>query len=132
LLRARALGGWFRPLDRSAAAGAAIARLEAWLQDGGHHRRSDLRLVEAAAAIEVQPELLSRWLNDRGRSFGDVLTQARLEDAARLLRDPAEARTSIEAIGLMVGFASRSGFYKAFTKQFADSPGAYRRARNCA
>ena len=130
LLRSRALGGWFRSVDRSrtADAEAAILALRRWLREGAAWREPDLRLSDAAAAVNVPAGDLSRWLNERGEGFAGLLTDIRLDRAAALLQDPAEARTSVEAVGLMSGFASRSGFYKAFTKRFGVTPAAYRRA----
>lgn len=130
LLRSRALGGWFRAVDRTSRvqAGAALDRLDQWMTESHAYRAPDLRLGTAASEIGVKAEDLSRWLNDRGVSFADYLTRRRLDDAARCLRDPAEARTSIEAVGLLCGFASRSGFYTAFRKRFGVTPAAYRKA----
>lgn len=129
LLRSRSLNSWFRPAspDDTEAAGAALASLEAWMDRDKAFRRPDLRLADAALAAGVRAEDLSRWLNDRGQSFPDWLTDIRLRAAAAILRDSAERRTSIEAVGLMCGFASRSGFYKAFNRRYGVTPAAYRR-----
>lgn len=130
LLRSRALGGWFRTVDsaRAGDAEAAIAQVRAWLEEGAAWREGEARLSSAAAAVNVAPDDLSRWLNERGESFPDLLTEVRLTRAEALLRAPEEARTSVEAIGLMSGFASRSGFYKAFSRRFGQTPAAYRKA----
>nr|HRK63217.1 helix-turn-helix domain-containing protein [Terricaulis sp.] len=59
-------------------------------------------------------------------TFPEYLQHARVEETKRLLRDPAETRTSVEAIGLLAGFGSRSAFYKAFGDRVGMSPAAYR------
>lgn len=130
LFRSRSLNTWFRLADRTEddAAETAIARIETWLAEAHRYRDPQLRLADAAAAAQVRPDDLSRWLNERGRTFPEFLSDVRLNAAAALLRDPGEARTSIEAIGLMCGFSSRSGFYKAFAKRFDMTPAAYRKA----
>lgn len=63
----------------------------------------------------------------RGVTFRDALRNARVVKAKGLLRDPAEARTSMEAIGLLSGFRSRSVFYDAFRTSTGMTPAAYRK-----
>ncbi|TGY90473.1 helix-turn-helix domain-containing protein [Marinicauda algicola] len=104
------------------------AELRAFLAKGGF-ADPDLKLADAAAGLATTPDALSAALAWHGTSFQAELTEFRLEHAAGLLGDPAEARTSVEAIGLLSGFASRSGFYDAFGRRFGESPAAWRRAR---
>lgn len=130
LLRSRALGNWFRQLDRQDAAGPALQRLQEWLAESKAYRSADLRLSDAAKAIGVPSEDLSKWLNDRKQPFVRLVSEARLADAARKLTAPEEARTSVEAIGLLVGFKSRSGFYKAFKLKYGMTPAQYRRGQS--
>jgi AraC-like DNA-binding protein len=90
-------------------------------------RKADLTLQEAAASIGASPNALGDALNaERAVTFKEYLQRLRVGEAARLLADPAEARTSMEAIGLLAGFGSRSAFYKAFREQTGVSPAAYR------
>lgn len=96
---------------------------------GGLLRRPDLTLAQAAMVVEAAPETLSRAIAAvHGKDFGEHLQARRVEAARRLLSDPAERRTSMEAIGLLAGFGSRSAFYKAFRDQTGASPAAYRAA----
>lgn len=110
---------------RSAEAGAMLARLDAALLP--LLRNANLSLIEAAEAARVAPEAISAALAaERGVTFKEHLLRLRVSEAERLLRDPAESRTSMEAIGLLSGFGSRSAFYKAFRDQTGVSPAAYR------
>lgn len=129
LLRSRALTSWFREIDRSGDAATTLGALTRWLETSSAFTRSDLRLTEAAAALDLSEETLSKRLNDQGRPFPALLTDLRLDAAAARLRDPAESRTSVEAIGLLSGFSSRSGFYKAFNRRFGETPASYRRQK---
>ncbi|WP_420433231.1 helix-turn-helix transcriptional regulator [Hyphobacterium sp.] len=87
----------------------------------------DLSLETLAAQIGVSGRKLSAYLAaTRGYGFRDWLKAERIALAAGLLADPAERRTSIEAIGLMSGFASRSAFYVAFRDLHGVTPAQFR------
>lgn len=112
--------------------GAALALAGAFdhALRNGLMRDPGLSIAKAAGAIGAAPDQLSRALAAaRGMTFLEYLQHARVEETKRLLCDPAEARTSMEAIGLLAGFGSRSAFYKAFGDRVGMSPAAYR-ARN--
>lgn len=118
----------FRQLVPPAGGPDLPATLAAWFGQSARYRDPELKLSEAASALGFDSQALSRGLAWHGTNFQGELTRFRLERAASLLRDPAEARTSVEAVGLLCGFASRSGFYSAFRKRFGESPAAFRRA----
>jgi AraC-like DNA-binding protein len=87
----------------------------------------DLSLPKAAALVATTTQRLSSYLNrQRGLNFRAYVNGLRIAEAKRLLRDPAEARTSIEAIAQLVGFRSRSSFYTAFQAQVGVNPQDYR------
>jgi AraC-like DNA-binding protein len=114
------------PSPADGAARALVAALDVTLRSG-LLREADMTLARAAAALQAQPGELSRaLLATHRKSFSEYLQGLRIEEAKRLLDDPAEARTSMEAIGLLAGFGSRSGFYKAFCDQVGVSPAAWR------
>lgn len=103
---------------------ATIGNNRKWLT------RNDVSLNSVAAELGVPARKLSDYLAaTRGRGFRDWLKLQRIDLAAKLLVDPAERRTSIEAIGLMSGFASRSAFYVAFREVHGVTPARYRQRR---
>jgi AraC-like DNA-binding protein len=107
---------------------ALAARVEALLADG-LLKTADLTTAEAAAAAGISVEALAGAMRAvTGAGFAARLQQLRVEEAQRLLADPAEARTSMEAIGLLAGFGSRSAFYQAFSERVGMSPAAYRKS----
>jgi AraC-like DNA-binding protein len=104
-----------------------LERLDAVFSRPELLRKGDLSLTETAASAGLAPKALSSALaSERGLTFKEYLLRARVREAERLLRDPGEVRTSMEAIGLLAGFGSRSAFYKAFREQTGVSPAAYR------
>lgn len=105
-----------------------VARMEEALASG-LLKKSDLTSADAAAELGVSAgELVAAMRAVTGDSFSARLQKLRVEEAQRLLVDPKEARTSMEAIGLLAGFGSRSAFYQAFRERVSMSPAEYRRS----
>lgn len=127
LFRSNTLHFWFRNVDSHIDAMETVTRTKDWLTESRAFLSPDLRIADAAHAMGIPDDLLSRRLNDQGLPFGDLVTELRLNSAAARLRLREEARTSIEAIGLLSGYSSRSGFYKAFSSKFGMTPAAYRK-----
>ena len=92
------------------------------------HLDPGLDLARLARAVGVGSPSLSAILSSEGLSFYEFVNRHRVEEAKRLLRDPRERRTSIEAVGMMSGFRARSTFYEAFRKVTGQTPAEYRRA----
>jgi AraC-like DNA-binding protein len=103
------------------------AALDARMAESRPYLDPDLSLPKAAALMRTTTQRLSAYLNSqRGVNFRAYVNGLRIAEAKRLLRDPTEARTSIEAIAQLVGFRSRSSFYTAFQAQVGMSPQDYR------
>lgn len=93
----------------------------------GMLRDPAVTLAQAAEAVGVTSAEVSRAvLAIRSVTFPEYLQMLRVEEAKRLLHDPAEQRTSMEAIGLLSGFGSRSAFYAAFRNHTGLTPSAFR------
>jgi AraC-like DNA-binding protein len=87
-----------------------------------------LSLEQLADGLDMPPRELSRVIGaSPDGSFYNFVNRFRVGEASRLLSDAAEARTSVEAIGLMSGFRSRSTFYEAFRREIGMTPAQYRR-----
>ncbi len=98
--------------DRDSKIADALARLIKYQR---LHLDRDLRLTHVAGALGVPANDLSRAINaSTGQTFSNYICRERISAAKELLHDPDEQRTSVEAIGLMSGFRSRSVFYRVF------------------
>ena len=87
-----------------------------------------LSLERLADGLDMPPRELSQAIGaSPDGSFYNFVNRFRVGEASRLLSDPSEARTSVEAIGLMSGFRSRSTFYEAFRRATGMTPAQYRR-----
>ena len=88
----------------------------------------NLSVGRLAEAVGLTPRELSRVISSSSSSsFYTFVNRFRVDEARRLLADPEEARTSVEAIGLMAGFRSRSTFYEAFKREVGVTPAQFRR-----
>jgi AraC-like DNA-binding protein len=77
----------------------------------------------------THPNAVSRALSRVGRTtFYDYVNGYRLREAERLLSDPRESRTKVEALGLQAGFRARSTFFKLFRQYTGQTPSEYRAA----
>ena len=77
--------------------------------------------------IKEPPYVISRVLNEKvGYSFFEWVSYYRIEEAKRLLSDPATHGFTIEQIAEDVGYNSKSAFNKAFKKHTGQTPSDYK------
>lgn len=88
------------------------------------HNSSALTLREAAEHFNYTPSHLCRLIKrNTGRTFNDILHEARLRRASVLLKN---RDWSVDSIASHVGYTSLSTFYRQFGRQFDTSPAEYR------
>jgi AraC-like DNA-binding protein len=105
-----------------------LATLEAYMRDEKPHLDPRLTLDKLATAVAMPPRELSQALGaSKDENFYNFINRHRVSEARQLLVSPREARTSVEAIGLMSGFRSRSTFYEAFRREVQMTPAEFRR-----
>lgn len=87
-----------------------------------------LNLQSFSEQVGLPSHKVSRLINgELGMSFTDFVHRFRIEEAKRMLLDPAHAHLTIEAIGATVGFNSRKTFYRAFKKHCGQTPTSFKR-----
>lgn len=92
------------------------------------HLNSKLTLAQLAKLLGISSNYLSQVINEQfGKNFFDYINGLRVEEAKRLLTDPALKDTNVLTIALDVGFNSKSSFYTAFNKHVGVPPGQYRK-----
>lgn len=82
------------------------------------------RLEDVAATLGYSARGLQRQLQQRGRSFGQVLDDVRLMLARHYLAQPALA---LAEIALLLGYSEQSAFQRAFRQWTGQTPLAWRR-----
>lgn len=86
--------------------------------------QEDLKLEQLAQRLSLSPHTLSQFLNEHmKKSFSDYVNEHRVEAACKLLQE--EHKYTVEGIGNMVGFRSRSSFYAAFKKLKGSTPSQF-------
>jgi AraC-like DNA-binding protein len=86
----------------------------------------DISLTKLAAILKTKPYVVS-WIlkNHYEDSFYNYINRLRIEEAKTLLSDAAYKNYTIDYIGQLVGFNSRSSFYAAFKKHTGDTPSQF-------
>jgi AraC-like DNA-binding protein len=125
--RAAALEPVLSLRQASPEAAALAARIATAMSQPEVLGKADLGIGDVAAQVGATPQAAAEALRAaHNMTFKEYLVRLRVRAAERLLLDPAEARSSADAIGLLAGFGSRSAFYKAFRDVTGMSPAAYR------
>jgi AraC-like DNA-binding protein len=83
-------------------------------------------ITDVSRALGISERSLRRKLSAEGSTFSQVVEQTQLEIAVELLSCSA---TPIKEITHLLGFASTSGFHRAFTRWTGISPTQYRAQR---
>jgi AraC-like DNA-binding protein len=126
------------PQDASeAAAGVAspeaanmLDSIEAFMTGHRPFLRSELTLAELALQFGLPPRRLSQLVNQgRGRNFADWVNHYRIEEAKRLLADPASGIRSVLDAMYAAGFSSKSSFNALFKASTGVTPTEFMRAR---
>lgn len=90
----------------------------------GAHFAEHIRLSDVADSVYVSQWHLSKLINRHlGKSFFDILNELRVEEAKRLLPDPA---LKVHEIADRVGFSDVAHFSKTFKRLVGKSPVEYR------
>jgi AraC-like DNA-binding protein len=82
-------------------------------------------LPEIAEAFGMSGRTLQRRLQQCGRSYSEVVEEARFELAQELLADPS---TRITEVALATGYANQQHFARAFRRHAGTSPSQFRRS----
>ena len=91
------------------------------------HFNRDISLEVVADHVGLNPSYLSRaFSKEIGRPFVEYLTERRLEESQRLLRNP---ELTIDQISDRVGFSSAGYFSTVFRKRFGQTPSEVRRRK---
>jgi len=86
----------------------------------------DLNIQTLAEQCNTRVHILSTLVNKHyNKTFLDFINYYRIEEAKRLLADPAQQKYSIDTIAHKSGFSSRSVFYTTFKRNTASTPGEY-------
>jgi len=101
-------------------------QINAYLADEKPYLNPDFSIGDMAAALKVPQHHVSYCLRALFKqSFPKLKTTLRIQYALQLMNSSDFEHLSIEGIGQMAGFSSRSSFYSAFQAEMDCSPGEY-------
>lgn len=105
-----------------------LERLNTYMQDQKPYLNAELTLPELAGTLDIPSHHLSQIINSEyNRNFHDFVNGYRLQEAARLLKDPAYSDKYITQIMYDSGFNSKSVFNTLFKKEFGQTPSIFRK-----
>jgi AraC-like DNA-binding protein len=107
-------------------------RLLTLMRDERFYRQEGLTLAVLSRKIEIPEYRLRRVINQQlgYRNFNAFVNDFRIDDACRLLADPAQERLPILNLALDLGFGSPGPFNRAFRARTGQTPTEYRRAES--
>ncbi|GGX10388.1 helix-turn-helix domain-containing protein [Aquimarina muelleri] len=92
------------------------------------YKNPNLKLPDLAKQINIQPHILSQFINDNlNKSFSVFVNEYRIHEAKILLAK--DSKYTIENIGYECGFNSKSTFYSTFKKLTDMTPTQYKSAQ---
>lgn len=104
-----------------------IDRIRAVMETGKLFLNPRLTLEEFSEHVDLPPRLVSSVINRcLNQNFHEFVNRYRVEEAKRLLGDPAYGRRSILDVAVMAGFNSKAAFNRFFSKFAGITPTQYR------
>ncbi len=89
---------------------------------------SSLKLTQLAKMVGTTPNYLSQVINEEcEQNFYDFVNGYRIEEAKKMIQDPASEQVTLLSIAYDVGFNSKSAFNTAFKKYTGMTPSQFRK-----
>jgi len=87
----------------------------------------ELKMEDLAQQLNLSKHTFSQIINDNlQQNFADFINHYRIEEAQRLLDEPANQHEKVMSIAYDAGFRNKASFYNAFKKHVGVSPTQYR------
>lgn len=103
-----------------------INKTRALIEEKALYLETDLTIVGLANLLDTNSKYLSQAINHHLEiSFVDFINTYRIEYAKEQLLNKRNERLTIEAIGNLAGFKSKSAFFRAFKKITNSTPNQY-------
>lgn len=104
-----------------------LMRFEKLLSESKLYKKPELNLKMAAQELGTNEKYLSQAINMGEYNFNTLINRFRVNEARQIILDGEHNQTSVEEIGLMVGFTNRHTFSRAFTQVTGISPSEFRK-----
>jgi AraC-like DNA-binding protein len=105
-----------------------LRKLQAHMETQQPWLDPDLTLEQLASQLRLRPKLLSQAINEGlGRNFFEFINTYRIDEAKRLLTNPADKKITVLEVLYQVGFNSKSSFNTVFKKQTGMTPSEFKK-----
>lgn len=113
--------------ERKSIVAAAIA----YMENNKPYLKPDLSLDELSAMLALKPRALSQAINDiRQQNFFDFVNRYRIDEAVRMLTNPADKKITVLEVLYEAGFNSKSSFNTLFKKYTGVTPTEFRKTHD--
>jgi AraC-like DNA-binding protein len=103
------------------------ATLIAYMQKERPFLEPQLTIEELADMLKIKPRILSQVINEcLNQNFFDFINRYRIEEAKRLLANPADPKITVLEVLYQVGFNSKSSFNTLFKKYTGLTPSEFK------
>ncbi|MEZ4958241.1 MAG: helix-turn-helix transcriptional regulator [Saprospiraceae bacterium] len=103
-----------------------VGKLEKYIAEEKPFLDPKIRMPELAAELNIPRHIFSFLINEHyGKNFFSFINEYRVEYAVELLQNEANQQYSLEAIGQMAGFNSKSTFNSRFKEIMGQTPGEF-------
>ena len=99
-------------------------KLETHFNKDQPYLKTGYKLRDLADALNCSPNLLSAFINlEYAKNFNELINEHRVDHLEQMIRDSDDAgKYTLETLGRMVGFNSRSSFIAAVKKKTGKTP----------
>ena len=110
-----------------------INKAKEYIECNELYKKDKLTLTELSKSIDTNPKYLSQAINHHLKlGFVDFINNYRVEEAKRQILDTSNDSLTLEAIGMMAGFKSKSAFFRAFKKVTKVTPNQFLKTKRSA
>jgi AraC-like DNA-binding protein len=103
-----------------------IQKAKSYIESNELYKKEKLTLVVLSKSIDTNPKYLSQAINHHLKlSFVDFINDYRVEEAKNQMLNYKNSLLTLEAIGQMAGFKSKSAFFRAFKKTMNVTPNQF-------
>lgn len=107
---------------------SAIEKVQLGMEVKKYFLKQNLNIEEFSKRIDLPVKDVSAVINKHyGTNFFEFMNSYRVEEAKRLLSDPAHADMTVMDVLLQAGFNSKSAFHRFFNRLVGMSPTEYRK-----
>jgi len=107
-----------------------ISKAKNYIESKELYKKEKFTLNELSKRLDTNPKYLSQAINHHlNLSFVDFINNYRVEEAKKQMLDTKNTSLTLEAIGIMAGFKSKSAFFRTFKKTTNVTPNQFLKSK---